>query len=164
MERKVCPRKPRRNPKRLQPRDMLVIQGVLVGKIGGQIPVMPPVIPAKKNDVSLRIRPCDPRGQGHGLTACLGIPYPAGPWMKFHQLLCQVHLLRRVEGTHSALVNGFLCRCIHLVIGISKHVGANAHIADIYIRFPIQIPDPTALCLGIVHRPQIRQKHLRTLA
>ena len=147
MERKVCSGKSGGHAQRLQAGDMQIVQSVFICQVCGQIPVMPSVIAAEKDDILFCGCPGDPGSQRHGLAAGLCETDTAGPGMKLQQLFGQRHFFRRVQGGHAAVVNGLLRGGIDLVVGITQDVGSDAHIADVDVFVAVQIPDFAALGL-----------------
>ena len=138
---------PLRHPDRLDPRKEVVVEPVVRGQVGGQIPVMPAVVTAKQHLVPPRRAARDAYRDSAGLATALGIAHHLGARDRADQLLGQLDLPLVVEGIDGARVNPLLDGSVHYVIGIAQDDGPHgAHPIEELVA--IHVPDPRALGPG----------------
>ena len=133
-------------------------------KVRCQIPVVPTVVPAKRDPIAPSSRPSNAHRHGHGFTASPRVTDLLGPRVKFDQQLRQFDLFGIVQRTHRAGLHAADHRRGHFRIVVSQQARPDSHRGHVHVPPAIKVNDFTPLRFTVVCRPLLRCVHLRPLA
>ena len=163
VERQVGAAQLRRHADRLQTGGQVSVQGVVAAHVGGQVPVVPAVVAAYRQQRPARRGPRDARPDRADLAARPRVADLLRPRMELAQQLCDLHLLARVEHRVAAERHAPHDRARHVRVAVAERRRADAVVSHVPEPPAGLVPDVDSFRFAEVRRPRTRRQVVRVL-